>query len=223
MRLGAKIAMWGGETPLPYDAEVEYLGFTSRNYKDVQEYIITEVCPNNTFEFEIDCLWFQGHYTTYGQEPIAWRAQNPTDRFSFDSRFMLSSYNTRGYSFCADGPHWYYSVGQPSNTRLHFEYHGNTLTTNFDGSHTFANSRTFESNFPVYLGAVNTINEGLCNPFGGNIYSCKMWLNGVLVRDYIPVRVGTTGYMYDRVSCSLFGNAGSGSFVVGPDYSGGVP
>ena len=41
--------------------------------------------------------------------------------------------------------------------------------------------------------------------------------NGVLVRDFIPVRVGTTGYLYDRVSGTLFGNAGSGDFVIGSD------
>lgn len=38
-----------------------------------------------------------------------------------------------------------------------------------------------------------------------------------LVRDYIPVRVGTTGYLYDRVTGTLFGNQGTGAFLVGPD------
>lgn len=37
------------------------------------------------------------------------------------------------------------------------------------------------------------------------------------VRDFVPVRVGTTGYLFDRVTCQLFGNAGTGSFVLGPD------
>lgn len=41
--------------------------------------------------------------------------------------------------------------------------------------------------------------------------------NGVLVRDYIPVRVGQTGYLFDNVSKQLFGNAGTGAFVIGPD------
>ena len=48
-------------------------------------------------------------------------------------------------------------------------------------------------------------------------YSCKIYSNGFLVRDFIPVRVGTTGYLYDRVSGKLFGNAGTGDFVLGPD------
>ena len=37
------------------------------------------------------------------------------------------------------------------------------------------------------------------------------------VRDFIPVRVGQTGYLYDRVSGQLFGNLGSGDFILGPD------
>ena len=49
------------------------------------------------------------------------------------------------------------------------------------------------------------------------LYSLKVWLDGSLVRDFIPVRVGTVGYMYDRVSGQLFGNAGTGAFVLGPD------
>ena len=51
----------------------------------------------------------------------------------------------------------------------------------------------------------------------GKIYYCKIWDNGVLVRDFIPVRKGTVGYLYDRVTGRLFGNAGTGDFVLGPD------
>jgi hypothetical protein len=35
--------------------------------------------------------------------------------------------------------------------------------------------------------------------------------------DLIPVRVGNVGYMYDKVSGKLFGNVGTGSFILGPD------
>lgn len=47
---------------------------------------------------------------------------------------------------------------------------------------------------------------------------CKMW-DGAdnIMADFIPVRVGDVGYMYDRVSGQLFGNSGTGAFVIGPD------
>ena len=41
--------------------------------------------------------------------------------------------------------------------------------------------------------------------------------DGTVIADYIPVRKGTVGYLYDRVSGKLFGNAGTGDFVLGPD------
>lgn len=45
----------------------------------------------------------------------------------------------------------------------------------------------------------------------------ELWYDGVLIRDLYPVRVGDVGYMYDLVSGQLFGNSGSGSFVLGED------
>ena len=47
---------------------------------------------------------------------------------------------------------------------------------------------------------------------------CKMWdKEDRLMADFIPVRVGDVGYMFDRISGQLFGNAGTGAFVIGPD------
>lgn len=52
----------------------------------------------------------------------------------------------------------------------------------------------------------------------GRIYYLKIWDNGVLVRDFIPVRdENNVGYMFDEVTGQLFGNAGSGSFGIGND------
>lgn len=43
--------------------------------------------------------------------------------------------------------------------------------------------------------------------------------DGNLVFDLQPVRVGQTGYMYDKVSGGLYGNSGSGNLVICPDKS----
>lgn len=51
----------------------------------------------------------------------------------------------------------------------------------------------------------------------GRIASFKMKINNSTVLDMIPVRIGTTGYMYDKISEQFFGNAGGGSFILGPD------
>lgn len=49
------------------------------------------------------------------------------------------------------------------------------------------------------------------------LYGAVFTDNGIVVRDFIPVRIDTTGYLYDRVSGQLFGNMGTGAFVLGPD------
>ena len=48
----------------------------------------------------------------------------------------------------------------------------------------------------------------------------KMYNGSTLVRDYIPVRKNGVGYLYDKVSGQLYGNAaGSGSFTYGNDVN----
>lgn len=53
--------------------------------------------------------------------------------------------------------------------------------------------------------------------FNGRLYRAIITQGDKIVRDYIPVRVGTVGYMYDRVGNKLYGNEGSGSFTFGND------
>lgn len=58
-------------------------------------------------------------------------------------------------------------------------------------------------------------------PVGFRLHRAILTLDGVVVRDYVPVRIGegesAVGLMYDRVSGELFGNEGTGYFIVGPD------
>ena len=49
------------------------------------------------------------------------------------------------------------------------------------------------------------------------IMKFKAIRNGENVADIIAVRKDGVGYMYDRVSEQLFGNAGTGAFIIGPD------
>lgn len=54
-------------------------------------------------------------------------------------------------------------------------------------------------------------------PAIGRVYSCQIFVGSTLVRDFFPVAIGSVGYLLDRVSGRLFGNHGTGVFVVGPD------
>ena len=48
-------------------------------------------------------------------------------------------------------------------------------------------------------------------------YSATIEKNGVVTNQLIPVRIGTTGYIYDKVTGKLYGNAGTGDFILGND------
>ena len=51
----------------------------------------------------------------------------------------------------------------------------------------------------------------------GKLYSCQIYDNGTIIRDYIPAKLsdGTVG-LYDKLSGLLYINAGTGTFEAGP-------
>lgn len=57
------------------------------------------------------------------------------------------------------------------------------------------------------------------NYFTGAIYSFTITEYDQVVHDFIPVRIGSLGYMYDRITGQLLGNIGTGSFTLGPDIT----
>ena len=75
---------------------------------------------------------------------------------------------------------------------------------------------SFTPNIPICLFKYNRP-EGATSAFTGKIYNVKISQGSEVVMDLIPVRVGTTGYMYDKISGQLFGNSGSGEFILGQD------
>lgn len=74
------------------------------------------------------------------------------------------------------------------------------------------------STYPIFCFNVNLTGAPFNGRFlRGRIYYLWMKRNGKLVFDAVPVRNGSTGYLYDFISKSAFGNAGSGSFSFGSD------
>lgn len=72
--------------------------------------------------------------------------------------------------------------------------------------------------YPYFLFAANKKGKPYYATSYLRIRYFKLWdRNDNLVRDMIPVRVGVTGYMYDRVTQKMFGNKGTGQFIIGPD------
>lgn len=95
-----------------------------------------------------------------------------------------------------------------------------TKTGTIDG-HSAVSTSTFGTNtYPIALfGRTNNDNSiESSNTTVGKIYYSKIWKNNILVSDMIPVRdENNVGYMFDKVTHTLYANAGTGSLTYGPE------
>ena len=82
-----------------------------------------------------------------------------------------------------------------------------------DGENTVTNTAGTVSN-PLYLLAQNT-GSGVSNYASAKLYSCKIYENGSLVRNFVPAMQGSTVGLYDAANGVFYTNAGSGTFTSG--------
>ena len=94
----------------------------------------------------------------------------------------------------------------------------NKGVTTIDGVTASATSATFDSGYNMYLGTINTAGTAFASGLKGNIYSCQIYDNGTLVRDFVPCKnsSGAAG-LYDLVNSKFYGNNGSGSITAGAE------
>lgn len=192
---------------LPYDAEAEYLQSSGTQYID------TLVNANSNLSVEI----------TMANAGTPWSNVNPIGALLATprARHHLNFNSSIQYLFCKGDKTTVTSI-KPSDGEV-FTYKvdaiAKTLSVN---SSTFSlPNDTFDLGMTYWLFGRN----GTTPPYLGSlrIYSAKLWNGSTLVRDYIPVRKGTVGYLYDRVSGKLFGNAGTGAFTWGNDLKYPIP
>ena len=75
----------------------------------------------------------------------------------------------------------------------------------------------FSGKLNIYLFGMNTNGTVDNRLYIGKIYSTKLYENDILVRNYIPaVDENGVGFMFDRVSHTIFNNAGTGVFNYPP-------
>lgn len=181
---------------------VEYLESSGTQYID------TGIVPNDETGFYVRayCTTSGGNHGCFGA-----RGDSPTDdrcwiNFSTTIEFAWNTYVT--------------SVSNYTNTWVEIEHNlFNSRTGTLDGVVKRSNYPTLASiTRNVYLFGVNSTN-GASILFTGRISRFKISQGSDVVMDMIPVRKNSVGYMYDQVSGQLFGNAGSGSFVLGNDIT----
>lgn len=190
------------QTNLPYDAEIEYL------QGDGSSYIDTNIIPS------------------YHETGGVYQYTNNADGESY----ICGSYNINNRYY---GPKIenekivYRSLNGSLILAINNDFQKHTFSIYKDGNKLVDNeyNETFSS-YPavtnsLILFALKDSSSVIVNYSTARIYSLyvKSIANNDYVLDLIPVRIGTTGYMYDKVSGQLFGNSGSGNFVLGTDKS----
>ena len=104
-------------------------------------------------------------------------------------------------------------------TASHSDRHTFSLNKNVfsvDGNQSKVTAATFQSPYDAFLFAIN--NAGSVNyKASAKLYSCQIYDNGILIRDYIPCQTtaGEIG-LWDDVNSVFNGNAGTGTFTAGP-------
>lgn len=182
--------------PPPYDAKVEYLQSSGTQYINI-DFMPTDLTKTEcVFTATLNNRRLYGCRNGANYEVIAYGGS-----YGIIVRFCNSA--NKYHKLGSTSPHKVIV----SKQRIYID----------DWSTTNIKQDSFSTNRDIILFGY-TIEDGSASTLStAAIYSFKLWENDVLMRDLIPVRIGTTGYMYDKVSKRMFGNSGTGSFTLGND------
>lgn len=145
---------------------------------------------------------------------------NSGDAFLFGAR--IASGNT-AFCLAADDANtrWFALYGNavqnPTGTctgKHSIDFNQNVLT--LDGKNSTFAKTTFQLSYNLLLFA--TITNGNVDSQRGQmaIYSCQIYDNGTLVRDFLPcINPSRAVGLYDLVGRKFYGNAGTGTFTAG--------
>ena len=198
--IAAHHSMMGGKR-LPYDAEVEYLESTGT------QYINTGVVGSSDITF--DALVYRSTASTnecaigsYGNSLRYWAS------YFFGRNYYIGMGGQTNSVTLAPTGEWIQQELKLESRYFNL-YANDTIVAS-------CRSSEFTTGESIYIGGMNF--SGSANYFfSGRFGRVRLYSDGTLDRDYIPVRVGTVGYLYDRVTRRLFGNAGTGVFGYGND------
>lgn len=208
IELARRRMMMGGSV-LPYDAEVKCLESSGTQYIDTDA-----TWYGDGYEIQID---FAPLNYTGGQCPFGTQ----------DNTTVLALYysdNSNGNIFIYGGS------GSTDNRRkqnMWMPNVRNNITMQLDNDVATVTVNSVVTTYSAQTDCVNVIPtislfathhpDGYNIPASMKLYSFRLIKQGSLIRDMIPVRKGNTGYLYDKVSGQLFGNQGTGQFIIGPD------
>lgn len=181
-------------------------GYTRLDYiqSSGTQYINTLFAPNQSsrvdMEVEMTAI-ASGNWWFWGS-----RQASGSGRFT-----LFSSNGKLGMGF---GSSYSSSLTLNTNTKYNLSVENGVCKANGVTQIT-ASAVTFSNTYPLYLFVENRV--GTVQEFGSfKLYSCQIYDNGTLVRDFIPCKNPNNVYgLYDLVNKEFYTNAGSGSFTGG--------
>lgn len=193
-----KVFVTGGGSRLPSAyQEVEYLQSSGTQYIDMG------VNASNLVKWSVNMMFTSSSVTQgfgrYDSNSFAW--------FFMSSRRCLVYYGSPygGVS----------SISSTLNEQHEYILDGPNHAFYIDSTATVLTEKTFANTNSLYLLKCAGSGDGAI----GNCYGSKIWNNSTLIRDFIPCyrKSDSVAGMYDLVNNTFYENAGTGSFIVGPD------
>lgn len=200
---GGSLLKSGGSAPPSAYVEVEYIE-TAGDCSIITDYVPygNDIVIEGKFKFKgyVDnaswVVWFNTDGTSGGQ-----------------SEYSLVRYNNTAFiaAKCwekAVNTVYYEGITTVVDTDYELVFSNHQYLINGVSKTSTLSNPTFENTNPIVI---------FSDKFMGRLYYLKFTKGGTVVCDLIPVRVGQVGYLYDKVSGNLFGNSGTGNFILGPD------
>lgn len=201
----------GPEKILPDEyVELEYIE-TDPLYE--RQWIDSEYIPNNksVIEYNVQLLEVpNGRYVFGNYDPGSqyyMYTNNSTSKWEFGwSSIYTTSSNNRDTDFHSFS---LYTYNGTSFMKCDDNIVASAPTTSQIETHTL----------PLLSGRNNSISTEVALTLHQKFFGCKIWDNSVLVRDLIPAKRISDNVvgMYDTISQQFFTNAGTGSFIAGPE------
>lgn len=197
----------GGGGTLPYDAEVEYLQSNPSGGTSVQRLSgqkISLFTPTINDEVEVKFMILEKTSNAY------FGARTDPYRFSCTT-FSSGSYT----AFAMTNNAW---PSQRATVTLDAIY----IMSAKNGSYTI-NGSTYSTTQLTSASFGDFLMFCCRDSSNADIYSkircyyVKVYRNGNVLHDFIPVRTGQAGFLYDKISGKAFVNSGAGSFTLGND------
>lgn len=183
------------ENSLPYDSEINYL------QGDENAYIMTSLKSSNDiweFETEVSC--------TNSGSVILFGAINGFNVTVNNNIYRCTGQVISNVTSSIDRFDTIKLVVNPAQNSIVLTING----TDYTGTYS---SWIYDNYFGIFGSGSGS------NISNAKIKYLKIKKNNILVKYYIPVRLRQTGYMYETEGGILYGNFGSGNFVLGSDIT----